>query len=165
MNFQPILTADPVIVVHIICGVTALIDGPIALYGKRRGALHRAVGYLWFFSMLLLAGTSFFIEGLAVFGRFGPIHLLSLFAIWSVFEAMRRIYLGNSALHRRIMHNLYWYGLVIAGLVNFLPGRVTNRVFLGYSQANYCFEVIALGIICPLVWHAYSRRKPKTSLL
>ena len=42
MNFQPILTADPVIVVHIICGVTALIVGPIALYGKRRGALHQA---------------------------------------------------------------------------------------------------------------------------
>ena len=91
MNFQPILIADPVIVVHIICGVTALIVGPIALYGKRRGALHQAVGYLWVFSMLLLASTSFFIEGLAVFGRFGPTHLLSLFAIWSVFEAMRQI--------------------------------------------------------------------------
>jgi hypothetical protein len=63
------------------------------------------------------------------------------------------------------MHNLYWYGLVIAGLVNFLPGRVTNRVFLGDSQANYGFEVIALGIICLFVWHAYSRRKPKTCLL
>lgn len=45
MNFQPIFATDPVIVVHIICGVTALIVGPIALYGKRRGALHRAVGY------------------------------------------------------------------------------------------------------------------------
>lgn len=65
--------------------------------------------------MLLLAGTSFFIEGLAVFGGFGPIHLLSLFAIWSVFQAMRQIYLSNGALHRRIMPNLYWYGLVIAG--------------------------------------------------
>ena len=81
--------------------------------------------------MPLLTGTSFFIESLAVFGGFGPIHLLSLFAIWSVFGAMQQIYLGNSALHRRIMHNLYWYGLVIVGLVNFLPGRVTNRVFLG----------------------------------
>jgi uncharacterized membrane protein len=68
---------------------------------------------------------------LAVIGRFGPIHLPSLFAIWSIFEAMRQIYSGNSALHRRIMHNLYWYGLMIAGLVNFLPGRVTNRVFFG----------------------------------
>ena len=82
MNVQPILTADPVIAVHIICVVTELIVGPIALCGKRRGALHRAVGYVWVFSMLLLAGTSFFIEDLAVFGRFGPIHLLSLFASW-----------------------------------------------------------------------------------
>ena len=72
MNFQPILTAGPVMVVHIICGVTALIVGRIALYGKRRGALHRAAGYLWLFLMLLLAGTSFFKEGLAVFGRFWP---------------------------------------------------------------------------------------------
>ena len=165
MNFQPILTANPVIVVHIICGVTALIVGPIALYGKRRGALHRAVGYLWFFSMLLSAGTSFFIEGLAVFGRFGPIYLPSLFAIWSIFEAMRQIYLGNSALHRRIMHNLYWYGLMIAGLVNFLPGRVTNRVFFGCPKENYGFGVIALGIIRLFTWHAYSCRKPKMSLL
>ena len=62
MNFRPILTADPVIVMHIICGVTALIVGPIALYGKRRGALRQVVGYLWVFSMLLFAGTSFFIE-------------------------------------------------------------------------------------------------------
>ena len=139
MNFQPILTADPIIVVHIIFGVTALIVGPIALYGKRRGALHRAIGYLWVFSMLLLAGTSFFIEGLAVFGYFGPIYLRSLFTIWSVFEAMRQIYLGNSALHRRIMHTLYWYGLVISGLVNFLLGRVINRVFwvyLGQTKAT-----------------------------
>ena len=165
MNFQPILAANPVIVVHIICGVTALIVGPIALDGKRRGALHRAEGYLWVFSMLLLAGTSFFIEGLAVFGRFGPIHLPSLFAIWSIFEAMRQIFLGNSALHRRIMHNLYWYGLEIVGLVNFLPGRVTNRVFWGDPQANYGFGVIALGIICLFMWHAYSCRKPKTSLM
>lgn len=59
MNFQPIFATDPVIVVHIICGVTALIVGPIALYGKRRGALHRALGFLWVFSMFLLAGTSF----------------------------------------------------------------------------------------------------------
>ena len=74
MNFQPISDADPVTVVHIICGVCALTVGPIALYSKARAALHRAAGYLWVFAIVLLAGTSFFIEGLEVFGRFGPIH-------------------------------------------------------------------------------------------
>ena len=68
-------------VVHIIFGVCALIIGPVALYIKARRALHRAAGYLWVFLMILLAGTSFFIEGLEVFGRFGPIHLLSAVAL------------------------------------------------------------------------------------
>jgi len=72
MNFQLISDADPVTVVHIICGVCALTVGPIALYSKARAALHRAAGYLWVFAIVLLAGTSFFIEGLEVFGRFGP---------------------------------------------------------------------------------------------
>ena len=129
---------------HIIGAVTALTVGPIALYGKRRGALHRALGYLWVFSMLLVAGTSFFIEGLALFAHFGPIHLLSLFAIWSVFEVMRQVDLGNVTLHRQIIHNFYWHGLVIAGLVNFLSGRMTNWVFLGGSQANCGYGVIAV---------------------
>ena len=80
MKFQQISDADPVTVVHIICGVCALIIGPVALYSKARRALHRAAGYLWVFSMILLAGTSFFIEGLGVLGRFGPIHLLSALA-------------------------------------------------------------------------------------
>ena len=64
---------------------------------------------------------------------------------------MRQIYLGNSGLYRRIMHNLYWYGLVIAGLINFLPGRMTIRVILGHAQVNYGFVLIALGIICVFV--------------
>ena len=63
MNFQAISNADPVIVVHILCGLCALVIGPIALYSNARHALHRAAGYLWVFSMILLAGTSFFIGG------------------------------------------------------------------------------------------------------
>ena len=31
--------------------------------------------------------------------------------------------------HRLVMRNLYWYGLIIAGLFNFLPGRSTNALF------------------------------------
>jgi len=59
MNSQAISNADPVIAVHIICGLCALVVGPIALYSNARHALHRPAGYLWVFSMILLAGTSF----------------------------------------------------------------------------------------------------------
>ena len=159
MNFQAISNADPVIVVHIICGLCALVIGPIALYSNARHALHRAAGYLWVFSMILLAGTSFFIEGLEAFGRFGPIHLLSGLTLWSIFEAMRQIYRGNMILHRRIMTNLYWYGLVIAGLFNFLPGRLVNRTVLGDASAELGYVVIILGALCLLGWHLKDRRQ------
>ena len=159
MSFQPISDADPVTVVHIIFGVCALTVGPIALYSKARAALHRAAGYLWVFAIVLLAGTSFFIEGLEIFGRFGPIHLLSVFALWSVFEAMRQIYRGNIQLHRRIMLNLYWYGVVIAGVFNFLPGRIINRAILGDARVELGYAVVILGLVCLLGWHLKDRRK------
>ncbi|MDB2521900.1 hypothetical protein N9X16_02590 [Planktomarina temperata] len=44
VNFQEFFNADPVIVVHVICGLCALIIGPIALYSNARQALHRAAG-------------------------------------------------------------------------------------------------------------------------
>ena len=138
-------------VVHIICGVCALTVGPIALYSKARAALHRAAGYLWVFAIVLLAGTSFFIEGLEVFGA----HLLSPCR----FEAMRQIYRGNIQLHRRIMLNLYWYGVVIAGVFNFLPGRIINRAILGDARAELGYAVIILGLVCLLGWHLKDRRK------
>ncbi|MDB2521901.1 DUF2306 domain-containing protein [Planktomarina temperata] len=100
--------------------------------------------------MILLAGTSFVIEGLKAFGRFGPIHLLSVLTLWSIFEAMRQIYQGNMILHRRIMTNLYWYGLVIAGLFNFLPGRLVNRAVLGDARAELGYVVIISGAVCLL---------------
>ena len=146
-------------VVHIICGVCALTVGPIAFYSKARAALHRAAGYLWVFAIILLAGTSFFIECLEVFGRFGPIHLLLVFALWSVFDAMRLIYRGNIQLHRCIMLNFYWYGVVIARLFNFLLGRIINRAVLGDVHADRGYAVIILGLVCLLSWHLKDRRK------
>jgi len=60
---------------------------------------------------------------------------------------MRQIYRGNMILHRRIMTNLYWYGLVIAGLFNFLPGRLVNRTISGDASGALGYVVIILGAL------------------
>ena len=72
---------------------------------------------------------------------------------------MRQIYRGNMILHRRIMTNLYWYGLVIAGLFNFLTGRLVNRTVLGDASAELGYVVIILGALCLLGWHLKDRRQ------
>lgn len=72
---------------------------------------------------------------------------------------MRQIYRGNIQLHRRIMLNLYWYGVVIAGVFNFLPGRIINRAILGDARVELGYAVIILGLVCLLGWHLKDRRK------
>jgi hypothetical protein len=48
-------------------------------------------------------------------------------------------------LHRRVFQNLYWRGLVIAGLFNFLPGRALNRSVLP-DRADAGWLVIGFGM-------------------
>lgn len=150
MTLTPLLTAAPVIQFHVVCALTALILGPFALYG-RKSRSHKIVGYVWVTAMVGLAVSSFFIHSFPVLGPFSPIHLLSLFALWSIFEAMRHVFAGRIALHRLVMRNLYWYGLIVAGLFNFLPDRTINRtLFPGTPEAGWV--VMGLGGAIALVF-------------
>lgn len=149
MTLSPLLDAAPVVQLHILCALLALVLGPIALYG-RKSRLHKITGYTWIVAMVGLAGSSFFIHSFALIGPFSPIHLLSLFALWSIYEALRHIFAGRIAAHRLVMRNLYWYGLIIAGLVNFMPGRTINRsIFPALPAAGWL--VIAAGLTIMVV--------------
>jgi len=47
-------------------------------------------------------------------------------------------------MHRRVFQNLYWFGLMVAGLFNFLPGRAINRALLS-DAPEFDHVLIALG--------------------
>lgn len=145
MSFTPLLDAPAVTQFHVLCAMMGLILGPVALYSRKRGRAHKMAGYIWVVAMFCLAVSSFFIEGLAVFGAFGPIHLLSVFTLWSLFIGMRHVFAGRIAAHKQVMQNLYWYGIVLAGLFNFLPGRTINRMFFN-DMRELGYWVLGVGI-------------------
>ena len=58
--------------------------GPFALDRARRDRLHKVLGYTWVLAMAITALSSFFIHSFPVIGPFSPIHLLALFALWSL---------------------------------------------------------------------------------
>ena len=72
---------------------------------------------------------------------------------------MRQIYRGNMIPHRRITVHLYWYGLVVVGLFNRLPGCVINRVVLGDARADLGYAVIIFGLVGLVGWHLNDRHK------
>jgi hypothetical protein len=63
--------------------------------------------------------------------RLGLIHLfipLTVNGIWQTRKALRT---GNIAAHKASMRGMYFGGLMIAGALTFIPGRIMYRMFFG----------------------------------
>ncbi len=157
MTLTPILSAPPIIQLHIAAALPALVLGPIALFRARRDRLHRLAGYAWAVAMLVLAGTGLFIRGgFAVVGGFGPIHLLSLITIWWVIAGIGHARRGDIAAHRATMQGLWFGAMGLAGLFTLMPGRVMNHALLGGAPAAGYGAVGAGLVLLAVLW----RRRP-----
>jgi len=80
--------------------------------------------------MTITAGAAFFIRSIGQ-GHFSPIHLFVPLTLYGVVAAIWCAHRGNIAGHRRAMLGLYFGGLILAGVLAFLPGRIMYRVFFG----------------------------------
>jgi len=152
MDFAPLQALPPVIQVHVISAVLAISIGPFVLLRKRHDRLHKCLGYVWVLSMLSVAISGLFIPGFAlqILGHFGPIHAFVVLTLFSLWKGMAAIFRGNIRRHRAYMSGLYWNGLLVAGAVNFLPGRAINRtLFPAEPQMGY---VVLAAIIAALLW-------------
>ena len=101
--------------------------------------------------MTVLALSSFAIHSFAVIGPFSPLHGLALLTLWSLWEAIRHARAGRIAAHQRVLRNLYWFGVMVAGVFNFLPGRAINRTMLP-DTPELGYGVIALGVALAVIF-------------
>lgn len=168
MTLSPILTAAPIIQLHVLTAVIAILLGPLALYLRPGTRLHKTAGYICVCAMAALALSSFGIHGFAVIGPFSPLHGLALFTLWSLYEGVRRARAGQIAIHRRVFRNLYWFGVMLAGLFNFLPGRAINRALMpdmpemGYTVIGLGASVAVLCALRPWLSTHWHRRELRT---
>jgi uncharacterized membrane protein len=147
MSLAPVIEAGLIIQLHILAATIALVVGPFALWRKRRDKVHKMLGYTWVTSMGLAALISFAIPSEFSPIGFGPIHLLSIYALYGLWVAMRAIYRRDIALHKLVMENVYVRGLALAGAFNFLPGRTTARSLIPETP-----EIGYVIIAAVLVW-------------
>lgn len=122
--------APPAIKLHIAAALTALLIGTVQLIGVKGTALHRVLGWSWVIAMATTAVTSLFIRELN-HGSFSFIHLLSGWVIIALPMALWAARAARIRLHGRFMAGLFLGGLVIAGVLAFIPGRLMWRLFLG----------------------------------
>ncbi|MEK9622509.1 MAG: DUF2306 domain-containing protein [Alphaproteobacteria bacterium] len=118
------------IAVHTIAAVVAIVLGGLQLCMKKGGAVHKTLGRIWLGLMLLVATTSFFIHEIELWGLYSPIHLLSIWTIFSVGIAIYYVRVGNIKRHKQVMLAFYWMALILTGFFTLLPGRVMNQIIL-----------------------------------
>lgn len=132
MTFQPLLQAPLAVQIHVVTVVPALLIGTYLIFWSRKGArFHRVLGYIYLFLMTITAIAALFVHAIMPNGPFfglSPIHLFVPLTLYGVYGALRGARLHNIPMPRRSMLGVYIGGLLIAGSLAFLPGRIMHTV-------------------------------------
>jgi uncharacterized membrane protein len=120
-----------VTLIHIGGATSSLVLGGIVLFGQKGTSDHKMMGRIWALTMVTTAFSSFFMESFAeMLGQFGPIHILSVWTLYSLPRAIWYIRQGDVEGHLKTMRGLY-FGLCLAGLMTFIPGRTFYALVFG----------------------------------
>jgi uncharacterized membrane protein len=131
MNLAPIAEAPLAVQIHLATVVPAFLLGTWLIFFSSKGArMHRAIGVAYLVLMTVTATAAIFIRQLRP-GSFSLLHLFVVLTYWSVFSAIWNLRRKNIRGHQRAMIGLYVGGLLIAGALTFLPGRIMHRLFFG----------------------------------
>lgn len=116
---------------HAIAAMIAIILGGIQLSMKKGGKLHRRLGWIWVSLMLIVSFSSFWIHEIKLWGLYSPIHLLSLWTIFSCGMAIYFVRVGKIKWHKITMVSMYFFALILTGFFTLLPGRVMHQIIFG----------------------------------
>ena len=131
MDIEPILHAPLAVRIHVAAVAPALVIGTWQAFFSIKGArTHRIFGFAYLALMTIAAVSAFFIRSVGR-GSLTPIHLFIPLTFFGVFAALWYARRGQIDRHRRAMLGLYFGGLLLAGTLAFLPGRIMYRVLFG----------------------------------
>jgi uncharacterized membrane protein len=119
-----------VVQLHVLTATAALVIGTVILLRPKGRDLHKLLGWAWVIAMGITAGSSLFITGLN--GDFySLVHLLSGWTIVALPMAIYAIRNRKVESHRRAMTGMFVGGLLVAGALTFIPGRLMFETFFG----------------------------------
>lgn len=118
---------------HLASIFPAFLIATFLMLSKKGTTIHRLLGKIFMILMLFSAAVSLFMSaevGPTLFSHFGFIHLLSIQVLYSVCAAYIAVKQGDIRRHKTNMILLYVGGLMIAGGLTLLPGRLLHSWFI-----------------------------------
>lgn len=115
---------------HVYAAVSAFLLGVLMLTRQKGDKLHKTIGWAWVAVMFVTAASSLLITEIR-HGAYSFIHLISGWTLIALPMGIYAIRRGNVRTHRRAMVGIFIGGMLVAGALTFLPGRIMWRLFLG----------------------------------
>jgi uncharacterized membrane protein len=133
MTLAPLLNASFVVQLHVFAAMTAFVLGLVQFAAPKGTLPHRTLGWVWAALMLIVAISSFWIQGRSprLVGPWGPIHLLSIMVLTVLPIALLFAHRHRVRGHAITVISLFIGALVIAGGFTFMPGRIMHAVAFG----------------------------------
>jgi uncharacterized membrane protein len=138
MSFQPLLEAPWIIQVHAFGAMAAFLLGMVQLAAPKGTLPHKTIGVVWLLLMTAITVSSIFIRpslnpGLPFIKWFSPIHVFTLLTAFGLFGGVTFLLRGGPNLkrHKGPFTGIFVGGLIVAGALAFLPGRIMHQVVFG----------------------------------
>lgn len=115
---------------HLATVLPAFILGTYLMLQRKGTNTHKLLGKIFLFLMLSTSVVTLFMTaqvGPRFLGHFGLIHLLSLNVIYGVPVAYFAAKNGNVKRHKANLMGMYVFGLLLAGSLALMPGRLLHK--------------------------------------
>ena len=143
MDLSLLAAEQQPIPLHAYAAFLAILLGAIQFAGPKGTATHRYLGYTWVGLMLVVSVSSFWINTINLVGPFSPIHILSAFTIWSLFEAVKAARKGRIDIVQLLLNNgvtdknTAMYEAAREGRINIVQLMLDN----GATNYQECYDV------------------------
>src|SRR5262245_22261816 len=126
LNLAPVFDASLAVQIHLATVIPSFFLGTWLMFLSKKGSRsHRLIGAIYLLLMTVTATAGIFIKEVNP-GHFSWLHIFVLVTYFSVFRTIWSLRHNNIKAHQASMWGLYIGGLIIAGGLTFLPGRVMH---------------------------------------
>lgn len=131
MTLQPLLQASFFVQIHVLAAILAALLGAIVLFRRKGTPAHRLSGRIWVLLMVITALSSFAIHTIRSWGPWSFIHLISIGTLIALAAGIALARKHRIRAHATTMRATYAGGLLIAGTLSFMPGRIMHAMVFG----------------------------------